>query len=134
MKTYRVLFLCTGNSARSQMAEGLLRTKGGPAFEVYSAGTDPRGLNPLAIQAMKEIGIDISHQQSKDVSAVIKTSFDWVITVCDHAKEKCPIFPSAKLLHWDIHDPETIQDFRMSRDDLSTRIDGFLKVIEPSNS
>ena len=97
MKTNRILFLCTGNSARSQIAEGLLRTKGGSSFEVYSAGIEPKSVNPYALQVMSEIGIDISNQRSKDVSAVIKNSFDWVITVCDHAKERCPVFPSARL-------------------------------------
>ena len=134
MKSNQILFLCTGNSARSQMAEGLLRTKGGSAFEVYSAGIEPRSVNPFAVQVMSEIGIDISDQRSKDVTAVIKYSFDWVITVCDHAKERCPIFPSARLLHWDIHDPETLNDFRKTRQELSLKIDGLLASIFPSNS
>jgi arsenate reductase len=134
MKTNRILFLCTGNSARSQIAEGLLRAKGGASFEVYSAGIEPRPVNPFAVQVMGEIGLDISHQRSKDVSAVIKNSFDWVITVCDHAKQRCPIFPSARLLHWDIRDPETLQDFRRTRDDLSSRIDELLRTIAPADS
>ena len=83
---------------------------------------------------MQEIGIDISNQRSKDVSEVIKNSFDWVITVCDNAKERCPIFPSARLIHWDVRDPETLNDFRQTRDDLSSRIDQLLKTITPSNS
>lgn len=131
MKPKRVLFLCTGNSARSQMAEGILKDRAGQEFEVYSAGISPKGLNPLAVESMKEIGIDISHHQSKDVETVIHKSFDWVITVCDHAKERCPIFPSARLIHWDIKDPETIQDFRASRDDISGRIDELLKRLKP---
>jgi thioredoxin type arsenate reductase len=134
MKTSRILFLCTGNSARSQIAEGLLRTKGKFRFEVYSAGIEPRPVNPLAVQVMNEIGIDISDQRSKDVSTVIKNSFDWVITVCDHAKQRCPIFPSARILHWDIRDPETPDDFRKTRNDLSSRIDQFLETVAPSNS
>jgi arsenate reductase len=134
MKTNRVLFLCTGNSARSQIAEGLLKTKGGSAFEVYSAGVEPKPVNPLAVQVMEEIGINISNQRSKDVSEVIKNSFDWVITVCDNAKERCPIFPSARMMHWNLRDPQTLNDFRQTRDDLSSRIDNLIETIAPSNS
>ena len=83
---------------------------------------------------MQEIGIDISNQRSKDVSDVIKNSFDWVITVCDNAKERCPIFPSARLIHWDIRDPETLNDFRQTRDNLSLRIVNLIETIAPSNS
>jgi arsenate reductase (thioredoxin) len=134
MKTNRVLFLCTGNSARSQIAEGLLKTQGGSTFEVYSAGVEPKPVNPMAVQVMEEIGINISNQRSKDVSEVIKNSFDWVITVCDNAKERCPVFPSAKLIHWNLRDPETLDDFRQTRDDLSSRIDSLIETIAPSNS
>jgi thioredoxin type arsenate reductase len=134
MKTNRILFLCTGNSARSQIAEGLLKTKGGSRFEVYSAGVEPKPVNPLAVQVMQEIGINISNQRSKDVSEVIQNSFDWVITVCDNAKERCPIFPSARLIHWNIRDPETLNDFRQTRDVLSLRIVNLIETIAPSNS
>jgi arsenate reductase len=134
MRTNRILFLCTGNSARSQIAEGLLRSKGGSSFEVYSAGIEPKSVNPYAVQVMKEIGIDISNQRSKDVSTVIKNSFDWVITVCDNAKERCPIFPSARLMHWNLRDPQTLDDFRQTRQDLATRIDELLRTIGPANS
>jgi arsenate reductase len=134
MKTNRVLFLCTGNSARSQIAEGLLKTKGGSTFEVYSAGVEPKPVNPLAVQVMEEIGINISNQRSKDVSEVIKNPFDWVITVCDNAKERCPIFSSARMMHWNLRDPETLDDFRQTRDDLSSRIDSLIDTIAPSNS
>jgi arsenate reductase (thioredoxin) len=134
MKAKRVLFLCTGNSARSQIAEGLLKTKGGTAFEVYSAGVEPKPINPLAVDVMQEIGINISNQRSKDVSEVIKNPFDWVITVCDNAKERCPIFPSARIMHWNLRDPQTLNDFRQIRDDLSIRIDELLRTIDPSNS
>lgn len=134
MKTNRILFLCTGNSARSQIAEGLLKTKGGSTFEVYSAGVEPKPVNPLAVQVMQEIGINISNQRSKDVSEIIKNSFDWVITVCDNAKERCPVFPSARLIHWNLRDPETLDDFRQTRDDLSSRIDSLIEKIDPSNS
>jgi arsenate reductase (thioredoxin) len=134
MKIHRILFLCTGNSARSQIAEGLLKTKGGPSFEVFSAGVEPKSVNPYAVQVMSEIGIDISNQRSKDVSEVIRNSFDWVITVCDNAKERCPIFPSARLIHWNVRDPESLNDFRQTRDDLASRIDQLIPAIAPSNS
>lgn len=129
MITKKILFLCTGNSARSQIAEGLLREKGGPNVEAFSAGTAPKGLNPLATQVMNEIEVDISHQQSKEVGALLKQSFDWVVTVCDRAKEQCPTFPGARIQHWDIPDPENLTDFRNVRDDLSARIDAFLAQI-----
>ena len=125
----KILFLCTGNSARSQIAEGLLREKGGSQIEAFSAGTSPKGLNPHAVQVMAEIGIDISHHESKDVAALLKQSFDWVITVCDRAREQCPIFPGTRIQHWDIPDPEELSDFRSVRADLSARIDNFLEQI-----
>src|SRR4029450_9568479 len=87
----RVLFLCTGNSARSQMAEGLLRSVTSQ-FEAVSAGIEPKGLSPLAVEVMNEIGLDISHQQSKDVRSLLGQHFHYVITVCDNARERCPIF------------------------------------------
>jgi arsenate reductase (thioredoxin) len=89
MKT-RVLFLCTGNSARSQMAEGYLRRAAGDRYEAMSAGIEPKGLNPLAVEAMREIGIDISQQKSKEVEELLGTNPAYVVTVCDNAKEKCP--------------------------------------------
>src|SRR3990172_11610932 len=101
----RVLFLCTGNSARSQMAEGLLRQIAGNTFEVFSAGTHPKGLHPRSVEAMKEVGIDISGQQSKDVAIYTNEKFDYVITVCDRAKQQCPIFPAAEPIHWGFDDP-----------------------------
>ena len=93
MSKQRVLILCTGNSARSQMAEGLLRHMAGDRYEVFSAGTRPVGLNPNAVEAMSEIGIDISGQRSKSVDEFVDQQFDYIITVCDNAKESCPIFP-----------------------------------------
>lgn len=93
MDKKRILFLCTGNSARSQIAEGLLRQKAGSELDVYSAGTAPKGLNPLAVQVMKEIGIDISHQRSKDVRKFVNESFDWVITVLRHCKRAVSRLP-----------------------------------------
>jgi len=102
----RVLFVCTGNSARSQMAEAILRRRGGPAFEVASAGTEPKGVNPLTIQALAEIGIDISNARSKSVREFLDHEFDYVITVCDQARETCPVFPGAhESIHWGFDDP-----------------------------
>jgi arsenate reductase len=106
----RVLILCTGNSARSQMAEGLLRHDGGAAFEVASAGTKPSHVRPEAIAVMGEIGIDISGHRSKSVDEFAGQAFDYVITVCDNAKESCPIFPAVtKRIHWSLDDPAAVQ-------------------------
>jgi arsenate reductase (thioredoxin) len=131
----RVLILCTGNSARSQMAEGLLRDEGGDCFEVFSAGTKPSTVRPEAISVMKEIGIDISGHRSKSVDEFIGQPLDFVITVCDNAKESCPVFPGAtKRLHWPFEDPaakqgteaERLADFRRIRDQVHARIMVFL--------
>jgi arsenate reductase len=102
----RVLILCTGNSARSQMAEGLLRNDAGEKFEVYSAGTRASFVRPEAIQVMREIGIDISGQRSKNVDEFAGQEFAYVITVCDHANEVCPVFPGkTQRLHQSFEDP-----------------------------
>lgn len=130
----RVLFLCTGNSARSQMAEGLLRALGGDRFEVFSAGTDPTFVRPQAITVMSELGIDISHQRSKSLTEFLGDDFDYVITVCDHADQRCPVFPgTVKRVHWSIDDPvvsrpeETqLAAFRQARDELHERIRALL--------
>jgi arsenate reductase len=122
----RILVLCTGNSARSQIAEGLFRAKAPDRLEVQSAGTKPKGLNSLAVQVMKEIGIDISHHKSKDVAQFENEKFDLVLTVCDNAKESCPVFPGSTMLHWSIPDPEDLQSFREVREMLNQRIDFFL--------
>jgi arsenate reductase len=122
----RILILCTGNSARSQIAEGLFRAKAADKVEVESAGIKPKGLNPLAIQVMSEIGIDISTHKSKDVQQFLKKKFDLVITVCDNAKESCPVFPGAKTLHWNLPDPEGKEAFRSVRQELDQRIRDFL--------
>ena len=123
----RVLILCTGNSARSQMAEGWLRSMGGSAYAAFSAGTHPTVVNPLAIQAMAERHIDISQARSKSVTEFLDQPFDYVITVCDQAAEQCPIFPGkAERLHWSFPDPaavtgddaERLQAFRDVRDGL----------------
>jgi arsenate reductase (thioredoxin) len=130
----RVLILCTGNSARSQMAEGMLRHDGGAAFEVASAGTKPSHVRPEAIAAMHEIGIDISGHRSKSVDEFAGQGFDYVITVCDNAKENCPIFPSAtKRIHWSLDDPAAVQgseeqrlaEFRRVRDQLRSLLRQF---------
>lgn len=106
----RVLFLCTHNSARSQMAEGILRHFGGERFEVYSAGTEPSRVNPLAIRAMREAGIDISDHSSKSVNEFFGRHFDYIITVCDQANESCPVFPGdPQRIHWSFPDPSAVE-------------------------
>jgi len=134
----RVLILCTGNSARSQMAEGLLRHLGGTRYEVFSAGTKPAGVNPLAIEAMREVGIDISTQRSKSVAEFAGQEFAAVITVCDNAAEECPIFPGApQRAHWSLPDPaavsgteqEKLGAFRKVRDELERRIQSFVNSV-----
>lgn len=102
----RVIFVCTGNSARSQMAEAILRREGGGAFQVVSAGVDPRGVHPLTVDVLAEVGIDISGAESKSVSRFLGQSFDYVITVCDRARATCPVFPGgSETLHWGVDDP-----------------------------
>jgi arsenate reductase len=127
----RVLFLCTHNSARSQMAEGLLRELGGDRFEAFSAGTEATSVRPLAIQVMAEIGIDISGQQSKRLDRYLGEPFDAVITVCDAANETCPVFFGAKQrLHWSFPDPSQAKGsedaqrgvYRAVRDAIRARI------------
>ena len=128
----RVLFVCTHNSARSQMAEGLLRDLAGDRFEVTSAGTEATHVRPLAIRVMDEIGIDISGQESKTLERYLGEPFDYVITVCDDANEACPFFPGAnKRLHWSFEDPsraegsedERLAIFRRVRDEIRERIE-----------
>lgn len=138
-KPLRVLFLCTHNSSRSQMAEGLLRARGGTRYEAFSAGTHPRVVHPLAIQAMAEIGINISPAagyHAKGMDEFVGQAFDLVVTVCDDAAEECPFFPGARRQeHWSFPDPsaasgtdeERLAVFRQVRDAIVARIDGFLK-------
>lgn len=130
-----MLILCTGNSARSQIAEGLLRRAGGGRYEVLSAGTRPVGVNPLAVETMRELGIDISAQRSKSVAEFAGEKFATVITVCDNAAEECPVFPGApERVHWSLRDPaavsgtreEKLAAFREIRDDLERRIREFV--------
>ena len=102
----RVLFVCTGNSARSVMAEALLRQEGGDAFEVHSAGTHPKGINPLTLRVLAEAGLDASWARSKSVEEFLGQSFDYVVTVCDDARQACPVFPGVhESLHWSHQDP-----------------------------
>jgi len=134
MDKARVLILCTGNSARSQMAEGLLRNDAGERFEVFSAGIEPSQVRPLAIEAMRELGIDISAQRSKSVEEFAGEEFDCVITVCDNANERCPVFPGkTKRIHWSFEDPATavgdeatrLDVFRRVRDEIRERLVAF---------
>ena len=128
----KVLFLCTGNSARSQMAEGYLRHVAGDRFEPLSAGVQPKGLNPLAVEAMREIGIDISSQTSKAVVSLLGQHVPFVVRLCENAKERCPIFPGAwEVLDWSFEDPavavgsdeERLVVFRRVRDEIIAHID-----------
>jgi arsenate reductase (thioredoxin) len=119
----RVLILCTGNSARSQMAEGLLRHDAGDRFEVFSAGTHPSKVRPEAIAAMGELGIDISRHKSKSVDEFAGQDFDYVLTVCDHAKESCPIFPGkTMMIHHSFEDPAAFQASHQARLDAFRRV------------
>src|SRR5262245_59507982 len=127
MNKKRALILCTGNSARSQMAEGLLRNMARGRFEVASAGVSPTQVRPEAIEVMREIGIDISQQRSKSVDEFAGEEFDYVITVCDNAREQCPIFPGkTQRIHWSFEDPATVEGewyqrlevFRKVRDEI----------------
>ncbi len=121
----KVLFLCTHNAVRSQMAEGILRTLYGENYEVYSAGTQPTQLHPYAVKVLKEIGIDISHQYAKSIESLKHLSFDYIVTVCESAKEQCPYFPKGSYyLHHSFEDPlqdktteeEQLNRFRIIRD------------------
>ena len=126
MKT-RVLLLCTGNSARSQMAEGLLRHMAGDLMEVHSAGTRPGSVRPEAIAVMAELGIDIRSHWSKHVDDFSGQPFDYVITVCNNANESCPVFPAqTRRIHWSFEDPNGLADFRRIRDQIAHRLTEFV--------
>jgi arsenate reductase len=138
MNKTRVLILCTGNSARSQMAEGLLRHDAGDRFEVFSAGVEPSQVRPLAIAAMREVGIDISGQRSKSVDEFADAEFDYVITVCDNANERCPVFPGeTKRIHWSFEDPAAatgdeatrLAVFRGVRDQIRQRLNEWVSEL-----
>jgi arsenate reductase len=131
----RVLVVCTGNSARSLMAEALLRHHGGDAFEVHSAGTEPKGINPLTERVLDEAGIDHAWARSKSVTEFLGQQFDYVITVCDQARQVCPVFPGVhETLHWGYDDPaavegtddERVAAFRSTLTMMATRIQGFI--------
>lgn len=133
----RVLFICTHNSARSQMAEGWLRHLAGDRYEVHSAGTEATRVRPLAIRAMDEVGIDIGDQESKTLDRYLGQTWDYVITVCDQAREACPVFPGGKRqLHWSFPDPsqavgsdeERLAVFRLVRDAIHDRIEDFIRA------
>lgn len=119
----RVLFLCTHNSARSQMAEALLRHIGKGRFEVFSAGTEVTRVNPLAIRAMADVGIDISDARSKHLSEYVGDDFDYVITVCDSANESCPVFPGdPQRIHWSFLDPSAVEGAEAERQKAFDRV------------
>jgi arsenate reductase len=132
----RVLILCTGNSARSQMAEGILRSIAGDTFDVASAGIAPSRVRAEAIEAMSDIGVDISTHRSKSVDEFLKERFDYVITVCDNAKESCPVFPgNAERIHWSFDDPaayegpdaEKLSEFIRVRDQIREKLRSFVE-------
>jgi arsenate reductase (thioredoxin) len=136
----RVLILCTGNSARSQMAEGFLRHLAGDQFEVFSAGVEASFVRPQAIEAMCEIGIDISQHRSKSVDEFLDQQLNYVITVCDHASQRCPVFRgTVERIHWSIDDPVVggseemqLEAFRRARDELQRRIQSFIDDLGPA--
>jgi len=139
----RILVLCTGNSCRSQMAEGFLRELGGGRFEAHSAGTEPsERVHPLAVKAMAEVGIDISAQEPKDLGVYDDEEFDLVITVCDGAKQSCPMFLGAREnVHWSLEDPaeaegteeERMVVFRGIRDEIRRRVEHLIETGEALN-
>lgn len=132
----RILFLCTGNSARSQMAEGWLRHLAGDTFDVFSAGTHPVGLNPAAVEAMREVDIDLTSHRSKAVTEFAGQLFDYVVTVCDRAKDTCPLWlGQTRMVHWSFDDPAAVtgtsenqhQTFRRVRDEICEAIRRWLE-------
>jgi len=134
----RVLIICTGNSARSQMAEGLLCSLSGGKIEVHSAGTRPSRVNPIAIEVMQELGVDISGHRSKSVDEFAGQEFDYVITVCDSARETCPVFPGrTQRLHWSFEDPAAASGsaeeqkavFRRVRDQIADQLRNFTEAV-----
>jgi protein-tyrosine-phosphatase len=137
LQPHRVLFVCTHNSARSQMAEGLLRHLSDGKLEVFSAGSHPTHVHPDAVRAMNQFGIDITHQRSRSISDVMDIPFDYVITVCDKAREVCPTFPSSGAqLHWGYPDPVAVENeqersamFKQTAQQLQSRIEHFLSSL-----
>jgi arsenate reductase len=137
----KILFLCTGNSCRSQMAEGWTRRLKGEVLEPYSAGIDPRGVDPLAVRVMEEAGVDISGQRSKPLAELSGIAFDYVVTVCDHAREMCPVYPAGtKTAHRSFDDPpalardaadeaEVLEIYRRVRDEIRAFVEGLPEAI-----
>lgn len=137
MSKIRVLFLCTGNSARSIIGAALLKQIGGDAFDVYSAGTHPKGINPYTIRVLEGLNIDPSDERSKNVAEFTSQSFEYVITVCDAAAEECPVFPGApKRIHWSFVDPAAVEGsdedklhaFRQTLREMQMRLATFVLV------
>ncbi len=141
MDKKRVLFICTGNACRSQMAEGWLRHIAGGEFEVHSAGTHPWMVHPLAVEVMSECDVDISEHRSKGIAEFLDRQFDYVITTCDRASETCPALPGHhEHIHWSIDDPifaqgdrePRLREFRRIRDEITERIDNFVSQVQGS--
>lgn len=141
MDKKNIMFLCTGNSCRSQMAEGWARKYWGNEFNIYSAGTKKHGMNERAMKVMKEAGVDISTHYSKTVEEISQLSFDYVVTVCDHAHENCPYFPASKIVHAGFQDPpaltkgltneeEILAVYRRVRDEIEKFIKDMKKTLE----
>ncbi len=135
----KILILCTGNSARSQMAEGLLRHIAGDHFEVFSAGVAPSHVRAEAVETMSEINIDISNHRSKSVDEFAGQTFDYVLTVCDNAKESCPVFPGkTKCIHWSFDDPAAVEGttqeklaaFKKIRDQIAEKLRDFITAFD----
>ena len=142
-KPFNILFLCTGNSCRSQMAEGWAKRYGRALFEIESAGIETHGKNPRALAVMKEVGVDISNQESTKVTDDMLAQADLVVTVCGHADEHCPVLPQGtKKEHWPLEDPakaqgteeEIMEQFRASRDDIKARVKELLQRLSDTKS
>ena len=136
-KKRKIIFICTGNACRSQIAEGLLRNLASDKFSVFSAGSHPSQVHPMSVAVMEEVGIDISHHTSDPISDYVDHGIDVVITVCDNAKQACPVFPgNVEHIHWSIEDPFNgwdfdpldLDNFRKVREDIDSRIKDFLQV------
>ena len=136
-KKRKIIFICTGNACRSQIAEGLLRNLASDKFSVFSAGSHPSQVHPMSVAVMEEVGIDISHHTSDPITDYIDHGIDIVITVCDNAKQACPVFPgNVEHIHWSIEDPFNgwdfdpldLDNFRKVREDINSRIKDFLQV------
>ena len=136
-KKRKIIFICTGNACRSQIAEGLLRNLASDKFSVFSAGSHPSQVHPMSVAVMEEVGIDISHHTSDPISDYVDHGIDVVITVCDNAKQACPVFPgNVEHIHWSIEDPFNgwdfdpldLDNFRKAREDINSRIKDFLQV------